>query len=253
MSDDYLNINNNEMNNWNNLGYLLRPKHLFHNIKDINNSVELLEKKKNRNCESLFYYEEINNSRQLCRIEKFINDSSLLHNVIMGKYITGFVSKLLDKPAFLYKEKINIKYNQGSGYAPHQDATAYHKLRGHITCMIALTDMTEDNGCLFVVDLKNNSSLLPYDKNGCIQNDEVKLLEWRPITMEAGDCLFFDSFVPHMSNRNLTVKPRKAVYLTFNDADEGNLRDNYYMDRDIKLKNNHGRISTIGHFQGKSV
>ena len=200
----------------------------------------------------MFYYEEIMERPRICRIEKFLNDNKFLRKHILGDDILGFINKLNNKPFILYKEKINIKSSGGSGYSAHQDATAYHKLHGHITCLIALTKMNTNNGCLYISKLKNNNIILPNDDDGCITKDIEEDLSWEPVIMSEGDCLFFNSFVPHKSNINYTDKSRKGIYLTFNPAEEGNLRNQYYKDRNESLKFNKHRISTIGHFQGKN-
>jgi len=247
-----LHISEEEINNWNKFGFLLRSNHLKNTITDLNKAIKEIEGIHGDKRESLFYYEEINNKPKLCRIEKFLKDNIILHEMIIGPNILGLVSKLLAKPVFLYKEKINIKCSGGLGYSAHQDATAYHKLKGHITCLIALTEMTKENGCLYLSEFENNKTILPYDDNGCILEDREKTLTWIPMIMTPGDCLFFNSFVPHKSNTNYTDKSRKAIYLTFNDADEGDLRNNYYAERSKKLELNKDRISTIGHFLGKN-
>ena len=251
MVNKYLNIDTKDLSNWNRVGFILRSGHLKNYLKDLNISISKIEDLHIDKRESLFYYEEINNKPTLCRIEKFLKDNIFLNDIILGSYILGFVSNLINKPAYLYKEKINIKSFGGSGYAAHQDATAYHKLKGHITCLIALTEMTLDNGCLYLSELVN-SNILPYDKDGCIIKKEEEKLKWIPMIMNPGDCLFFNSFVPHKSNINFSKESRKAIYLTFNNAEEGDLRNSYCAARSKNLKINKDRISTIGHFQGKT-
>ena len=252
MKNYHLNLTERQIKSWNKLGYLLRPKHLKENIKDIIKSISNIEDTDIKKRKSLFYYEEIDSKPRLCRIEKFIDDNKFIHDIVMGDSVLGFVRKLLNKPVYLYKEKINIKHTGGSGYAAHQDATAYHKLKGHITCLIAVTEMTLENGCLYLSKVEHKNRVLPHDKNGCIIKNEYIKLNWIPMKMYPGDCLFFNSFIPHKSYINYSSKSRKAIYLTFNDASEGNLRKKYYAERDQNLKGNKDRISTIGHFQGKN-
>ena len=251
MVNKYLNINSVDLSNWNRLGFILRSGHLEKHVKDLNISLSKIENLSEGKRESLFYYEEINKKPVLCRIEKFLKDNNFLNKIILGNNILGFVSELINKPAYLYKEKINIKSSGGSGYTAHQDATAYHKLKGHITCLIALTEMTLDNGCLYISELEK-TDILPYDKDGCIIKKEERKLKWMPMLMKPGDCLFFNSFVPHKSNINFSRQARKAIYLTFNDAEDGDLRNSYYEKRSKQLEVNKHRISTIGHFQGKN-
>ena len=41
----------------------------------------------------------------------------------------------------------------------------------------------------------------------------------------------FDSFVPHASADNLTERPRRVLYLTYNRASDGDHRAVYYRDK----------------------
>lgn len=246
-------IKNEQIICWNTYGYAFSSNHLKKNISQYLSSVEQIEGLNKDTRESLFYYEEIEGIPKLCRIEKFIDDNKFLKNKILGEDILGYINKLTSRSFYLYKEKINIKSPGGSGYAAHQDATAYHKLKAHVTCLIALTEMNQENGCLYIAKLKNNNELLSYNKNGCIKKSLDKKLLWHPVIMSKGDCLFFNSYLPHKSEKNLSNKERKAIYLTFNLSSEGNLRDEYYKSREKSLSFNKDRISTIGHFKGKNL
>jgi hypothetical protein len=43
--------------------------------------------------------------------------------------------------------------------------------------------------------------------------------------------IFFDSFVPHASKANFSIKPRRVLYLTYNLIDHGDQRARYYADK----------------------
>jgi hypothetical protein len=47
------------------------------------------------------------------------------------------------------------------------------------------------------------------------------------------DCenIFFDSFTPHASKPNFTDAPRRILYLTYNLAQHGDRRQQYYADK----------------------
>jgi ectoine hydroxylase-related dioxygenase (phytanoyl-CoA dioxygenase family) len=45
---------------------------------------------------------------------------------------------------------------------------------------------------------------------------------------KAGDVLIFSSLTPHQSGKNLADYPRRSLYLTFNAARAGELREVYY-------------------------
>jgi hypothetical protein len=42
---------------------------------------------------------------------------------------------------------------------------------------------------------------------------------------------FFDCFTPHQSKPNLTDRPRRNIYLTFNRASAGDYREQYFADK----------------------
>ena len=134
----------------------------------------------------------------------------------------------------VYKEKINWKAPGASGFRAHQDAPAYPEDDFHVTCLVAIDDMTEDNGCL-EFGVRSGSAktrltgLLPTVKGrGIIESDTAEELEWTPATMKRGDVLVFDSHAPHRSGPNKSRIPRRALYLTFGRAAKGHLREAYY-------------------------
>ena len=98
------------------------------------------------------------------------------------------------------------------------------------------------------------------DEKGLIPLEEAEKMHWEPVELAAGDVLLFHSYTPHRSGVNRTESPRRAIYATYNALAEGDLRDQYYAQKIAKLKafeeeggEKAGRISLIGHFQGKRV
>ncbi len=100
---------------------------------------------------------------------------------------------------------------------------------------------------------------MPLNEVGCIDPQMASKLDWTPVPVEVGSVLFFSLKAPHRSVPNRTDTQRRAIYLTYNAASEGDLRQAYYDDRDRQLAGrdalNTGaktaRISTIGHFLGE--
>ncbi len=76
-----------------------------------------------------------------------------------------------------------------------------------------------------------------------------------PSEMRAGSVLWFHSRTPHRSGPNTTGTARRALFLTYNAAAEGNLRQAYYDDKIAQLRSRSDdervRVSTIGHFKGR--
>jgi 2-aminoethylphosphonate dioxygenase len=67
----------------------------------------------------MFYYEEKDGKKLLCRMENFIPFHQGLSDLFLKKLTDG-CSELYEEPASLYKDKLNFKLSGGQGYRPHQ-------------------------------------------------------------------------------------------------------------------------------------
>lgn len=207
----------------------------------------------------LQHFEATQNGAVLARSENFTQRLSGLRDLVTTGSIAQAAAQLMGEPALLYKEKINYKHPGGAGFEPHQDATAYKFVDLHITCMIAVDAATPDNGCLEVA-ASYHRSLLPTNGDGCINPAEANELLFSAIPMAPGDVLWFHSRTPHRSADNRSSSSRRALFLTFNAAAEGDLRSAYYADKVEQLRQfdassaaapERARVSTIGHFRGR--
>jgi len=200
------------------------------------------------------YYEETHLGRKLCRTERFIEQSKQLERLITTGVIPEIASALFSSEAVLFKEKINYKMPGGAGFSAHQDATAYDFVSHHITCLLALDNMTIENGCLMFARRPGDKALLNTNNAGCIDQNTANTLDWFAVEASAGDLVFFDSYTPHKSGCNATNLPRTALYLTYNTLQDTDMRAKYYENRDrIIAGNRDSRISTIGHFEGQNI
>lgn len=186
-----------------------------------------------------------------CRTENIVPFHDSMRTLLTQGALLDIASTLLGEPAVLYKEKINYKQPGGAGFTPHQDAPAYPFVRSTITCMIAIDDSTTDNGCLDIVEGMHHNPL-PTDDAGCIPTHLAETLTWKPIPAHAGSLLWFDWYVPHRSGVNTSPHRRRAIYLTYNAASDGDHRHRYYQEKRHRLAAGTGRISLIGHFTGDS-
>jgi putative nucleotidyltransferase with HDIG domain len=202
---------------------------------------------------------EINNSgeRIMCRSENFVNYHAGME-LLAKQCILNVVSQLdNDQEAVLFKEKINYKLVGGSGFSAHQDSPAYIGLANdHISVMVAVDDATEENGCLQVAPGRwSKESNVPLTSTGVITKEAEAKMDFIPVTCRTGDILFFNGYLPHRSNANLSNKNRRAVFLTYNPASQGDHHKSYY---EAKHSNAQGfdsshTISFQGDFQGKIV
>ena len=195
---------------------------------------------------------------KLCRSENLIPFHAGLRELLTSGPLLDTASLLLGEPAVLYKEKINYKLVGGAGYAPHQDAPAYPFIDAHVSCMVAIDDATEENGCLEVVEGMHHD-VLRMDDSGCVHPDLVAEMDWVAVPVPAGWTLWFHSRTPHRSGPNRSDRPRRALYPTYNALAEGDLREEYYAAKLARFRDEGGRadgkvqVSLINDFQGRAV
>lgn len=147
----------------------------------------------------------------------------------------------------LYKEKLNLKPAGGAGFAPHFDNPSLQVTglcNNFITVMIAIDDMTRENGCLRVVrgswsvnnatsmcsaaDVGDDSDPDGNGRQGAMLPEAALKLKWEDLECQSGDVYIFSGWIPHRSGVNETQHARRAVFLTYNAPDDGDLRDDYY-------------------------
>jgi hypothetical protein len=204
----------------------------------------------------LHYREMTDHGPKLCRTENFVPFHAGLRALLTEGEMVTTAGRMLGEPAVLYKEKINYKLAGGAGYAPHQDAPAYPFIRTHVSCMVAVDDADERNGCLDVASGMHHD-LLPVDSVGCIDPQIASTLTWLTVPVRAGQTLWFHSRTPHRSGTNRTNTDRRALYPTYNARSEGDLREAYYRQKLETMARSaigeHVQVSLIGDFQGRPV
>ena len=168
----------------------------------------------------------------LSRIEKFTDYHQKLKEFICDERMIGLAGKLLGERAILFKEKINFKLAGGGGFKPHQDIQpgwdSY--ARYFISVLVTVDKSTVENGCLELAAGHHGRGLIGR-KWEPLEGKELDGIEFKKYPMEPGDVAFFDCFVPHRSEANLTDKPRRNLYLTFNRESDGDHREKYFADK----------------------
>ena len=169
-------------------------------------------------------------SKQLCRVENFIQYHDPLNQLLNCAGVMNILEKLMGEPAVLFKEKVNFKLPGGAGFSAHQDAPAFVSFghRYHITMLISVDDSNAENGCLEMSAPIPIYETLPQAEDGTIDREREAQMSWTPLPTQAGDIVFFDSYIPHRSQSNQSQSPRRALYVTYNRASDGRVRDDYY-------------------------
>jgi hypothetical protein len=182
----------------------------------------------------MMYFESTaGGERILNRVENVLPYHAGFRRLATGPVLQGACGQLFGEPAVLFKDKINFKLPGGGGFEAHQDVQAgwarYADL--HITALVAVDRATIANGCLEVAaDFRGSHQLIGREWEPLTARD-LAGLHWVYLEAEPGDCVFFDSFIPHRSAPNQTREARRVLYYTWNRASAGNHLARYYADK----------------------
>ncbi len=208
-------------------------------------AVEALARRPPEVGRQMVYFEEsvaAVGTRVLSRIEKFVEYEPQLRDLVFDPRLVDACSTLLGDSAVLFKEKINFKLPGGGGFAPHQDIQpGWDQYASYfLSVLVAIDPNTLENGCLELAAGHHRRGLIGRRWEP-LEGAELDGLEFVPYPMEPGDVAFFDCFTPHQSKPNLTDRPRRNLYLTFNRASEGDFRERYFADKRKSFPPDHER------------
>ncbi len=123
----------------------------------------------------------------------------------------------LGVPARLYWDQAVYKKPGNPEEFPwHQDnGYTYVEPQQYLTCWVALTDATEENGCPWVVPGAHRQGTLRHRETAlgmqCLSEPEGAVA----VPAKAGDIVVFSSLTPHRTGPNLTDGVRKAYILQY--------------------------------------
>lgn len=181
-------------------------------------------------------------TRIINRIEYFAYRDRYIQEFIFGEKMMKLVQFVLGEDAHLFKEKINFKLSGGGGFKPHQDIQpGWDDYAPYfVSILVAMDDSLEENGCFELAK--------GHHKRGCIgrrfeplEGKELDGIEFKKYPMKAGDAVIFDCFVPHQSSPNLSGKPRRNLYVTYNRESDGDHREQYFKDKRANYPPDHER------------
>tara|TARA_B100000963_G_scaffold24323_1_gene18185 strand:+ start:9049 stop:9825 length:777 start_codon:yes stop_codon:yes gene_type:complete len=232
-------VNSQDIDSWNENGFLFikgnkifdseTRKRIISEVDDMDNWVDQVGK-------SFFYYEENmdpSRAKVLNRIEYFLDYSRYLSSIFRGEDFVNFISSLCGQPLVLYKEKVNYKYPNTSGFEPHQDAQAGWGAHGHtfhLSVGVSIDPSTKKNGALELVRKQHKKGLIG-EMFKPISQDVVDSLQWEMFETDPLDIIIFDSYTPHRSSKNFSDARRRMLFLTYNYLSEGDAREIYFKDK----------------------
>lgn len=131
--------------------------------------------------------------------------------------LAGICADLVGPDVRLYWEQSVFKQPRGAEPVLwHQDnGYAYVEPQDYLTCWIALTDATPDNGCISVMPGVHRDGTLAHRDtplgSECWGDDEAAV----DVPVAAGDVVVFSSLTPHATRANRTDEVRKAYIVQY--------------------------------------
>lgn len=147
--------------------------------------------------------------------------SEVLRRFVARPELLGICAELVGPDVRLYWDQaVYKKPGTTSPFPWHQDnGYAFIEPQQYLTCWIALTDATEENGCPLVVPRLHRKGTLAH------QYSDIGLvcLEGAPevvaVPARAGSIVVFSSLTPHCTGPNASLSVRKAYIVQY--APEG--------------------------------
>ena len=139
--------------------------------------------------------------------------------------------QLLGEEAVLFKEKINFKMPGSDGFKPHQDSQAGWDAYANafVNVMVSIEAADAENGCLQVAPEHHRRGIIRAWEP--LTDEDLAGMEFVLCPTRPGDLVFFDSFIPHGSEPNLSRRVRRLYFATYNRRSEGEHLDRYYADK----------------------
>ncbi len=175
-------------------------------------------------------------TRRICRAERFVGRHEGL--TALEREVRSVAEQYVGQPLALMKEKINYKPPGGGGFAAHVDTPAYLGYApSHVTAMVAIDAADEENGALELAPGEWGER--PF---GLLTPAEESTAKFERASCSPGDVVLFGGWTPHRSANNLSrTRWRRALFLTYNLARDGDHREAYY---EAKVKGIDGFDST---------
>jgi ectoine hydroxylase-related dioxygenase (phytanoyl-CoA dioxygenase family) len=146
-----------------------------------------------------------------------VNRSTVLRDFCAAPLFADLCHDLLGPDSRLYWEQ--AVYKQPHGAEPvlwHQDnGYTYVEPQAYLTCWVALTDATLENGCVWVLPGVHRTGTVAHVNTPigfqCCESPDGAV----PVPVKAGSIVVFSSLTPHATGHNTTDEVRKAYIVQF--------------------------------------
>lgn len=131
--------------------------------------------------------------------------------------LVGVCRDLLGPDVRLYWDQLVYKRPHTNDEFPWHQDNGYNFVspQQYLTCWVALTDATLDNGCPWIAPGIHRQGTLRHEWTPLGLNCMDEPPDATPIPLEAGSVAVFSSLTPHRTGPNLTRDTRKAYILQY--------------------------------------
>ena len=169
------------------------------------------------------------------KIDPVIDISPFFSTLIEDQRLTSVLQAIFNDAPLLFKDKLIYKLPGMNGYNMHQDwAHGWQHLapaEDMLSVSFQIDGADVANGCIELFEGYHDKLLVTPGEERQFNEAERALIDparGEKMETKAGDVLIFSSLTPHQSGKNLANYPRRSLYLTYNAARAGNLREEYY-------------------------
>ena len=147
-----------------------------------------------------------------------VNRSEKARKFTCNQVFVDLCNDLIGQPTRLYWDQLVYKRPGTEANFPwHQDnGYTYVEPQQYLTCWVALTDATVDNGCPWIAPGLHKSGTLAHQWSDlgfvCFDDDPDNAM---PLEVSAGSIAVFSSLTPHRTGPNLTDDIRKSYIVQF--------------------------------------
>lgn len=169
------------------------------------------------------------------RIDPILDVSPLFSQVTRDERLLAPLRAIWNSEPLPFKDKLIFKMPGVSGYTMHQDwAWGWQDLCAAddiLSVSIQIDGADAANGCIELFAGYHHELLTPKGEQTNFRDREIALVDatqGQKMETKPGDILIFHSLTPHQSGKNNATYSRRSLYLTYNTAAAGDLREDYY-------------------------
>jgi len=197
--------------------FLLKGQFPRELITEVEEAIAPLEAKREEELRAAGGQVRISRAGQITFTANIVRHSDVLARFSRHPVFVGLVRDLIGPSVRLYHDQAVFKKPSNPARFPWHQDNGYRFLepQQYLTCWVALSEATRDNGCPQVVPGLHRLGTLRHWQTElgweCLDGaDHVEVAEAEP-----GDVVVFSSLTPHLTGPNLTSSVRKAYILQY--------------------------------------